>query len=118
MLRDWLGAYSTRIVGLTGTADEIAAAQQAVGIPPAKKGGVVPTLPGRPNEHTHRPGTPPHSHTRPLGYSVEHANVIFAYDAEDRLPVVYPGGVTPADIAADLPLLARPSAATSAQEDS
>jgi len=33
--------------------------------------------------------------------------VIFAYDAADRLPVVYPGGATPADIAADLPVLAR-----------
>ena len=118
VLREWLGGFSTRIVGLTGSADEIAAAQQAVGISAAKKGGVVPTLPGKPNEHAHKEGTAPHSHSRPLGYSVEHANVIFAYDAEDRLPVVYPGGVTPADIAADLPLLARPSAATSAQEDS
>ena len=36
--------------------------------------------------------------------------MIFAYDASDRLPVVYPGGVTPSDIAADLPLLAYPPA--------
>jgi hypothetical protein len=32
--------------------------------------------------------------------------VIFAYSADDRLPVVYPGGTLPADIAADLPALA------------
>jgi cytochrome oxidase Cu insertion factor (SCO1/SenC/PrrC family) len=38
---------------------------------------------------------------------VGHSAVIYAYDASDRLPVVYPGGVTPADIAADLPVLAR-----------
>jgi hypothetical protein len=33
--------------------------------------------------------------------------VIYAYDASNRLPVVYPGGITPSDIAADLPVLAR-----------
>jgi hypothetical protein len=33
--------------------------------------------------------------------------VIFAYDASDRLPVLYPAGVTPADIAADLPVIAE-----------
>lgn len=117
VLREWLAPFSTRIKGLTGTEDEIAAAQQAVGISAAKKGGLVPTLPGKPNEHAHKEGTAPHSHSRPLGYSVEHANVIFAYDAADRLPVVYPGGVTPADIAADLPVLADPTE-TPAQEDS
>ena len=115
VLRDWLAGFSTRIVGLTGTPDEIAAAQQAAGISAAKKGGVVPTLPGRPNEHAHQAGTAPHSHSRPLGYSVEHANVIFGYDAADRLPVLYPGGVTPADIAADLPVLADPPAAAPSQ---
>ncbi len=117
VLRDWLAPYSTRITGLTGTADEIAAAEQAVGISAAKKGGLIPTLPGKPNQHVDKPGTAPHSHSGPLGYSVEHANVIFAYDAADRLPVVYPGGVTPADIAADLPVLADPAAAP-AQETS
>lgn len=74
---------------------------------PAKKGGDVPTLPGRPNEHEHKPGTAPHTHDRPLGYGVGNANVIFAFDTRDRLPVLYPGGVRPADIAADLPLLAQ-----------
>jgi hypothetical protein len=39
--------------------------------------------------------------------------VIFAYDADDRLPVLYPGGVTPADIANDLPLLIDPARAQS-----
>ena len=114
VLREWLGAFSPRIVGLIGTVAEVAAAQRAVGIEAAKRGAAVPTLPGRPKEHEHQAGTAPHRHSRPLGYSVEHANVIFAYDATDRLPVLYPGGVTPADIAADLPVLADPPA----QEDS
>lgn len=83
------------------------AAQRAVGIDPAAREGEIPTLPGNPNEHAHAPGTAPHQHFGPLGYGVAHADVIFAYSTTDQLPVVYyPGGSTPSDIAADLPLLA------------
>lgn len=106
VLRDWLGRFSADFVGLVGTKDEVKRAQEAVGVPPAEKEGNIPTLPGRPNEHAHKPGTAPHTHSGPLGYGVSHANVIFAYSADNKLPVVYPGGVTPADIAADLPRLA------------
>jgi len=35
--------------------------------------------------------------------------VISAYNSADRLPVLYPSGVTPPDIAADLPVLAKRS---------
>jgi protein SCO1/2 len=106
-LRQWLDQFSQDYVGLVGTQAEVDAAQKAVGIQPAKKGGQVPTLPGRPNEHEHKEGTAPHSHGGPLGYGVGHANVIFGFDTSDRLPVLYPGGVRPSDIAADLPLLAQ-----------
>lgn len=106
-LRTWLDQFSTEFIALRGTDDEVKAAQTAAGVRPAEEEGPIPTLPGKPNEHPHKDGTAPHSHSGPLGYSVGHTNVIFAYDATDRLPVVYPGGVTPADIAADLPLLAR-----------
>jgi hypothetical protein len=37
---------------------------------------------------------------------VGHADVIFAFDTDDRMPVLYDGGVRPSDLAADLPLLA------------
>lgn len=104
-LRRWLDQFSRDYVGLLGTQAEVEAAQTATGLQPAKKGGEVPTLPGRPNEHEHEEGTAPHTHDRPLGYGVAHANVIFAFDTRDRLPVLYPGGVRPGDIAADLPLL-------------
>ena len=67
----------------------------------------VETLPGKPNEHVHKPGTAPHKHFGPLGYGVAHANLILAYSAQDVLPVAYPGGVRPGDIAADLPELAK-----------
>lgn len=109
-LRRWLDAFGTDVVGLVGTQQEVDAAQVAAGVRPASPGGPVPTLPGRPDEHEHLPGTAPHVHDGPLGYAVEHANTILAYDVEDRLPVLYPTGVTPGDLAADLPRLARPPA--------
>jgi protein SCO1/2 len=107
VLRRWLDGFSEDYVGLVGTQAEVDAAQQAVGVKPATRGGPIPTLPGKPNEHEHKLGTAPHSHEGPLGYGVGHANVIFAFDTRDRLPVLYPGGVRPSDIAADLPLLAQ-----------
>lgn len=106
-VRTWLDQFSTDFIGLVGNEQEVEAAQVAAGIRPATKEGPVPTLPGKPREHPHKTGTPTHSHDAPLGYSVGHTNVIFAYDTADRLPVVYPGGSTPSDIAADLPLLDR-----------
>jgi len=108
VLRQWLDQFSTGFVGLLGTQAQVDQAQRATGIAPAFPDGVVPTLPGKPDEHVHKPGTAPHKHFGPLGYAVTHSAVIFAYDAADRLPVVYPGGVTPSDIAADLPVLANP----------
>ena len=105
-LRRWLDTFSSDVVGLVGTQAEVDAAQEAVGTAPAQKAGPVPTLPGRPDQHEHARGTAPHTHDGPLGYGVGHADVIFAFDVDDRLPVLYPGGVRPSDIAADLPLLA------------
>ncbi|HUR13372.1 MAG TPA: SCO family protein [Mycobacteriales bacterium] len=108
VLRRWLDQFSDEFVGVLGTQAEVDAAQEATGITPAFPDGVVPTLPGRPDDHVHKPGTAAHEHFGPLGYAVTHSAVIFAYDAADRLPVVYPGGVTPSDIVADLPVLAHP----------
>jgi protein SCO1/2 len=106
VLRRWLDRFSTDYVGLVGTPAEVGAAQRAVGLEPAGRQGPQPTLPGRPDQHVHEQGTAPHVHDGPLGYGVDHADVIFAFDADDRQPVLYPGGVRPSDLAADLPLLA------------
>jgi protein SCO1/2 len=107
VLRRWLDQFSQDFIGLVGTQAEVDAAQEAAGLEPAKKGGAVETLPGKPNEHVHKPGTAAHKHFGPLGYGVGHANLILAYNADDLLPVAYPGGVRPSDIAADLPELAE-----------
>ena len=106
VMRRWLDQFSEDFIGLVGTQAEVDAAQKAAGLRPAEKGGQVTTLPGQPDAHEHKPGTAPHQHFGPLGYGVGHANVIFAYSTDDELPVVYPGGVRPSDIAADLPQLA------------
>lgn len=106
VMRRWLDQFSTDFIGLVGTQAEVDAAQRAAGLQPAVKGGQVETLPGKPDEHEHKPGTAPHQHFGPLGYGVGHANVIFAYNSNDKLPVAYPGGTRPSDIAADLPQLA------------
>lgn len=105
LVRRFLDQFSTEFVGLLGTQAEVDAAQEAVGLAAAAKGEDVPTLPGQPDAHEHRPGAAPHEHFGPLGYGVAHADVIFAFDTEDRLPVLYRGGVRPSDLAADLPLL-------------
>ena len=106
VVRRFLDQFSTGFVGLTGTRAQVDAAQVASGFAAAERGPQVPTLPGRPDQHEHAPGTASHRHAGPLGYGVAHADVIFAFDTGDRLPVLYDGGVRPSDLAADLPLLA------------
>lgn len=106
VLRQWLDQFSTDFIGLTGTQAELDRAAQASGVAPGTVGPLAETLPGQPDKHVDKPGTAPHQHFGPLGYSVAHSAVIYAYDVSDRLPVVYPGGITPSDIAADMPTLA------------
>jgi protein SCO1/2 len=72
VLREWLDRFDPSFVGLRGTPEQVDAAQAAAGIQPATKEGPIPTLPGKPNEHEHKPGTAPHTHTGPLGYGVGH----------------------------------------------
>jgi protein SCO1/2 len=107
VIRQWLDQFSTTFVGLTGSQAELDAAARASGVAPGEVGPDPQTVPGHPDQHVEKPGTAPHKHFGPLGYSVAHSAVIYAYDASNRLPVVYPGGITPSDIAADLPVLAR-----------
>jgi cytochrome oxidase Cu insertion factor (SCO1/SenC/PrrC family) len=76
VLRTWLDTYGEGIVGLTGPPDDVAAAQTALGIRAASRGELIPTVPGRPNEHAHKPETAPHTHDGPLGYCVDHRRVV------------------------------------------
>jgi protein SCO1/2 len=87
-LRTWLDRFSSAFVGLTGKPAQIAGAETQMGMPisrrvPAKKAGAA----GR--------------------YSVDHFAAVLTYGRDGRLATLYPSGVTPTDIAADLQVLVK-----------
>jgi len=88
VLRRWLDKFSNSFVGLTGTPTQIAGAEVRMGMPisrrvPAKKSAGVG------------------------GYSVDHFAAVMAYGRDDRLATLYPSGVAPSDIAADMSALVK-----------
>ncbi len=84
VLRMWLDHYNRGFVGLTGTLDQIAAAENAAGVPPAPR---EPSSSGN--------------------YSVPHSSVLFAFSPDGRAHVVYSQGFSASDYAHDMPLLLR-----------
>lgn len=88
VLKKWLANFNPSFVGLTGTADQMAAAQRATGIPvsaaePAKADG---------------------------SYVVGHAAQVIAYTRDGLAHLVYPFGTRQSDWADDLPrLLTEPT---------
>jgi protein SCO1/2 len=89
VMRRWLDRFDESFVGLTGTPEQLRAAQVAAHVPPATD------TPGGPN-----------------GYTVAHSSLLLGYGANDRARVVYPPGAKVSDIAADLHLLAEKDPAT------
>jgi len=84
VLRSWLDHFDKRFIGLTGTEAEIAAAQIAANLSPAKKSPV-----------------------RADGaYEVGHAVFVLAYTRDNLAHVIYPVGVKEDDWEHDLPYLA------------
>lgn len=82
VLRTWLNKFNSSFVGLTGTAAQIAAAENAAGVPLAKPEG-----------------------SETGGYSVAHSAQVFAYSPDGYAHVMYLEGNTAADYTHDLPLL-------------
>lgn len=89
VLRRWLDRFDDSFVGLTGTPEQLRAAQVAAHVPPA----------------TETPGAAG-------GYDVAHSSLLLGYGANDRARVVYPPGSKVSDIASDLHLLAEKDPAT------
>jgi protein SCO1 len=88
VLRRWLDRFDPTFVGLTGNPTDIAGAEVDMGLPmskrePAKRGEGV----GR--------------------YSVAHFAAVMAYGRDGRLATLYPAGVSPTDIAADIQVLVK-----------
>lgn len=79
-LQRWLGSFDHPVTALTGTPEQLAAAQEASGLLPSVTGAVRPD------------GT----------YDVGHAAQVLAITPDDRIHVVYPFGVRREDWLADL----------------
>jgi protein SCO1/2 len=89
VLKEWLGRFNPAIIGLTGTPEEIARAQQAALILPAY----------RDTTNTLTDGS----------YSIGHASQVLGYTADDTLRVIYPFGTNMRQEAwaKDIPLLVQ-----------
>ncbi len=87
-IRDWLDTFDPTFIGLRGTPDELAAAQQAINMPVAQKDA-------------------PRDSTRPDEYGVGHGAFVSAATPDGLIRYLYPFGFRQSDWAHDLPLLAR-----------
>lgn len=83
-IRTWLDNFDDDFVGLTGTATDLIAAQEAAGVVPAD-------IEGDPEA---------------AGYLVGHAGQLLAYAPDDRGYVIYPFGTRQSELVEDLPVLA------------
>jgi protein SCO1/2 len=86
VLRRWLNRFDPAFVGLTGTPAQIQAAEAQMGMPISRR------VPAKKSDGSGR-------------YAVDHFAAVMAYGSNDRLATLYPSGITPAEIAADIPLL-------------
>ena len=80
-IRSWLDGFDTHFVGLTGTPDQLAAAQRAAGV-----GVAQADEPGKNGD-----------------YLVGHSTAIFAYTPDGLGHLQYPFGITESEWLADLP---------------
>jgi protein SCO1/2 len=82
--RRWLDRFDESFIGLTGSADQVAAAEKVSHIPLSSE---TPQADG--------------------SYAVNHSSLLLGYGADDKARVVYPPGSKVSDIASDLRLLAE-----------
>jgi protein SCO1/2 len=92
-LREWLDGYDASFVGLTGTVDQIHAAEKAALVEPS----MFADSAGQPIPEPPADGF----------YDVGHAAQILTYGPDDEGRIVYPAGVDRDDWVADLPRLAK-----------
>jgi len=85
VLGKWLSAFDPAFIGLTGTKEQIIAAQRMAQVMPAIR--EVPDS------------------TKPAEYFVGHAGQVIAFTSDDLAHIVYPFGVRQLDWANDIPIL-------------
>jgi protein SCO1 len=87
-LRAWLDKFDPSFIGLRGSIAQIGDAELAMHVPLAKAEAAPKSYgSGR--------------------YSVTHFAAVLAFGRDGRLATLYPSGITPAEIAADLPVLVK-----------
>ncbi|MEZ5381656.1 MAG: SCO family protein [Microthrixaceae bacterium] len=93
-LRKFLDNFDESFIGLTGADEELVAAQEAAGVPPAK----LETPDGKPDPEG--------------GYTVAHAGLVLAFAPDNLGYTVYPFGSRTSQYATDMPKLAEIEAVT------
>ena len=88
VLRKWLDRFSPTFIGLTGSPAQIAGAEVRMGMPISRR------VPEKKKSSVGR-------------YSVDHFAAVMAYGRDNRLATLYPSGVTPGDIAADMSVMVK-----------
>ena len=88
VLRRWLDRFSPSFIGLTGSPTQIAGAEVRMGMPISRR------VPAKKSYGAGR-------------YSVDHFAAVMAYGRDNRLATLYPSGVAPGDIAADMSALVK-----------
>lgn len=84
-IREWLGAMDPSFVGLRGPVSEVNDIERSLGLPPSSV----------------------QSDPDPDKYVVAHAAQVLAFTPDDLAHIVFPFGTRQADLAIDLPRLAR-----------
>jgi cytochrome oxidase Cu insertion factor (SCO1/SenC/PrrC family)/copper(I)-binding protein len=95
-LREWLGNFDPAFVGLTGTKEELARAQEAFGVAPAQR------------EYLNNDTT---------NYFVGHGAQVFAFARDGFAYTIYPFGIRQEDWANDLPKLVRDATGATIRRD-
>ena len=100
VLRRWLNQFNPDIVGLRGPVDRVHRAEDSLYAAQSSKASPPPEGPGAPEDqpldtgHTHPDGDP-------NGYVMDHTSVVYLF-GPDGTTLIYTGGATPPDYAADL----------------
>jgi protein SCO1/2 len=109
VLRAWLDQFDPDIVGLRGPVQRIHRAEDSLFASRSGKSSTPPETTGD-GEHTH-PQPLEEQHTHPPGssgdgYGVDHSSIVYMF-GPDETTLVYTGGATSTDYAADLTRLLR-----------
>lgn len=108
VLRTWLDQFDPDIVGLRGPAQRVHRAEDSLYASRSEKSSTPPETTDD-GEHILEQTTQDHAHppgSSGYGYGVDHSSIVYMF-GPDGTTVMYTGGATPADYAADLTRLLR-----------